>query len=98
MIRHIALLQLADTTTDEERALIITKLQGLPAIVPEIISYSVGLNAGTADGNSSVAVVGDFEDMASYEAYATNQDHLDVIGTYIKPHATGRAGIQYDLG
>ena len=98
MIRHIALLQLADTTTDQQRAIIIDKLRSLPGIVPEIVSYSVGLNAGSADGNSSLAVVGDFEDLAGYEAYASNEDHLEVIATYIKPHAIGRAGIQYELG
>ncbi len=97
MYRHVVLLSLADTATDEDRAAIVSNLSALPPMIPEILSYSVALNSGTADGNSDVAIVADFKDHADYETYASHEDHVAVINTYIKPFVVGRAAAQFIL-
>ena len=97
MLRHVVLLKFTDEATDADVQAIIEGLEGLPAIIPEIESYSVGVDAGISEGNVSFAIVGEFADAAAYEVYAQNSVHLDVIATRIKPFVAQRTAVQYEV-
>lgn len=97
MFRHVVMMQLAESATDDDLTAIIEGLETLPALVPEIISYSVGRDLGVQDGSYDLVIVADFEDQAGFDAYNANQDHLDVINTYILPHRGARSAVQYQL-
>ena len=65
MLRHIVLLTLSPDADDEVVSGIRDALYGLPPVIPEIESYSVERDLGLAEGNSTLAIVGDFVDELS---------------------------------
>lgn len=95
MLRHVVMMQLTAEATDEDAAAIVAGLETLPALVPEIRSYSVGRDAGLAEGNFDIVVVGDFDDEAGFAAYGANADHIAVITERIRPFMANRTAVQY---
>lgn len=95
MLRHVVMMRLTAEATEADRAAIVEGLRGLPSRIPEIRSYSVGADAGLAEGNFELVVVGDFDDDDGYAAYAANADHQEVIATLIRPFLAERAAVQY---
>ena len=98
MFRHVVLLTWNADATAEQRAAVPEGLRTLPALIPEIRSYHVGLDAGlAAAGNSDLVVVADFDDVAGYVVYRDHPAHLDVIARSIKPILASRAAVQHEL-
>jgi hypothetical protein len=91
--RHIVLLTLGDGC-DLER--LVTDLRALPASVPTIRTYVVGVDLGISDGNATIGVVGDFDDRAGWEAYRDDPEHQRIIIEQIRPHLLGRSAVQHD--
>ena len=89
------MMRLSEESTSADAAAIVEGLGTLPALVPEIRSYSVGLDAGLAEGNFDIVLVGDFDDEAGFRAYNTNADHQGVIAERIKPFLAERSAVQY---
>jgi hypothetical protein len=96
MIRHCVMVKFRDEATPDQVADLIAALEALPQLVPEIRSYSVGPDAGLNDGNFDLVVVGDFDDVAGYRAYAANPDHVRVIETHLRPIVAQRTAVQYE--
>lgn len=90
------MMKLSETSSEEDRTAIIDGLRTLPALVPEIKSYSVGKDLDVQEGSFDLVIVADFEDRAGFDAYNANQDHLDVIANVIKPHMAQRSAVQYE--
>ncbi|MEM7288700.1 MAG: Dabb family protein [Actinomycetota bacterium] len=97
MFRHTVLLKLNDDATDDQRDTIREALAALPALIPEIESYTIGTNAGDRPDNFDFAVIGDFADKAAYQVYADHPDHIRVIQEHIAPLLTGRAAVQFEV-
>jgi hypothetical protein len=98
MFRHISLLRWTDESTPEQRDDVLTALRALPDAIPEIGSYRVGIDAGlAAQGNSDLAIVADFDDVASYVVYRDHPVHQDLIARLILPILASRAAVQHDL-
>lgn len=89
------MMQLVESATDEDLTAIVDGLGTLPALVPEILSYSIGRDLDVQDGSYDLVIVADFEDETAFHAYNANQDHLDVIHSVIKPKMAARAAVQY---
>lgn len=97
MFRHVVLLTLDERVSAEELAELRAALEALPAAIPEIRSYSVGLDAGLAPDNATVAVVADFEDRLGYERYRDHPAHRAVIETRIAPRLLARTAVQHEV-
>lgn len=97
MIRHCVLLTLTDDAPAGQAETIVSQLRTLPGLIPAIASYRAGVDLGLADGNASIAVVGDFETEADYNTYATHPDHVAMIAEHIRPFAAGRTAVQFEL-
>ncbi len=95
MFRHIVLLTLKPETSDAQRQAIVDGLRTLPDTVGSIRSYSCGLDARIAEGNSDVCAVGDFDDEAGYLEYRDHPAHRKVIAEHIAPVLASRSAIQY---
>jgi len=95
MLRHVVLLTLSNDTPEGQPALIQRELMRLPELLPEIKRYEVGIDAGISDGNATIVVIGEFEDEAGYQRYATDEEHVRIISEHIKPHAAGRSAVQH---
>lgn len=97
MIRHIALLTLDEAAGPAELDALQSALRELPSIISEIRSYSVGTDLGIAEGNATVAVIAEFDDVAAYRVYADHPDHVSAIKSKIAPYLTARSVIQTEL-
>ena len=89
------MMQFAPHATDEDVDALMEGLRALPSLVPEIRTYSFGLDAGLVEGNFDLVVVADFDDVDGYLAYAANADHQALLADRIKPFVAGRTAVQY---
>jgi hypothetical protein len=94
-LRHVVTLTFSDDTTDEQVEEIVGALRRLPSQIDELRSYVVGTDAGLAQGNSHLAIVADFDDVASYEVYRDHPAHQAVITELILPVVAGRSAVQH---
>ena len=90
--RHIVLLTL-DADCDVEA--LATELRAMAQGIPSIRSYVVGVDAGVSEGNATLAVVGDYDDQAGWEAYRDDPEHNRLIAERIKPHLLARTAVQH---
>ena len=98
MFRHVVLLRWNESATPEARRAVVDALEALPAAIPEIRGYRVGVDAGLApEGNSDLAIVADFDDVAGYLVYRDHPTHQDVIARLIRPIVAARAAVQHEL-
>ncbi len=95
MFRHVVMMKLTESATDAHFAAIVTGLEALPAVIPEIVSYSIGRDLNVQAGSFDLVLVADFHDQAGFDVYNANEDHLEVIGTHIKPFLAERSAVQY---
>lgn len=97
MFRHVVLITLSPEATDLQRQALLDGLSSLPAAIPEIRSYVFGVDAGLAEGNATVAVVADFDDVDGYRVYATHPAHVQVITERIRPIMVARTATQHAI-
>ena len=90
--RHIVLLTLDETCDADALA---ADLRTMATGIPSIRHYVVGVDAGVSAGNATVAVVGDYDYQAGWEAYRDHPDHVRFIEERIKPHLLGRTAVQH---
>lgn len=96
-LRHVVTLTFRDDTTEEQLDEILTRLRALPAAIPEIVDYVVGLDVGKSEGNATLGIVADFDDWAGFEAYRDHPDHVAVATELILPVLTDRGAVQHEL-
>ena len=89
------LLKLKDDATAEQKTAIIEALSTLPAAIPQIRAYRIGPDAGTDPAKFDLAIVGDFEGVEEYQAYAKHEAHVGVITSLIKPNLAERVATQF---
>ena len=93
---HVALFTWKPGTTDQQIRTLTDALNALPALIPEIRSFRVGLDAGVSPGNDVYAVVAEFDDLDAFKRYAADPKHLDVIERLLKPILGTRHAVQLE--
>jgi len=96
-LRHIVTLTFRDDTPSGDVEAIADALRQLPAQIPELRSYVVGVDAGLSEGNASLAVVADFDDVAGWQAYRDHPAHQAVITQQIVPVLASRSAVQHPI-
>ena len=96
MIRHTVLISF-DGVDDAIVDNAIIELRSLPALIPEIQSYTVGRDLGLAEGNATIVIAGDFASIEDYETYSGHPEHVRVVTDSIKPSVTGLVRAQIEL-
>jgi hypothetical protein len=97
MFRHVVLLQWTEESTADQHTAIVTALKGLPAILPELKSYVMGDDAGVDEGNFSLGIVADFDDVEGYVTYRDDPTHRQIIREQIRPIMKARSAVQYEF-
>lgn len=97
MIRHVVLLRWTEGTTAEQHQAALDALHELPALIPEIVRYRIGADAGLAEGNAHVTVIADFASADDWRTYSTHPEHVRVITERIRPQLEQRTAIQYEV-
>jgi hypothetical protein len=95
VFRHVVLLRFTPESTIDQHQAIATALETLPAHLPELRSYRVGLDAGLADGNWHMTAVADFDDAAGWQSYTNDPEHQRIISEMIRPILAERAAVQH---
>ena len=96
MFRHCVMMKFRDDATAEQRQAAVDAIAELQAKIPEIVAYSVGLDAGVREDNFHLAAVIDFASKADYEVYATHPDHVEAIQQHLAPIMEARSAVQYE--
>jgi hypothetical protein len=97
MFRHIVLLTLTQDATEVSRQAILDGLATLPGRIPNLRTYTFGVDAGINEGNADVVAVADFDDVDGYLVYRDHEAHHQVINDFIKPVLASRAAVQYEF-
>lgn len=79
MIKHVTLINFKDDTSDEQKAAVLAAFQTLPAHIPEIRDYAVGLDLNLLEGNAGLAVHVSFDSQEDFLTYSTHAAHGEVI-------------------
>ena len=97
MIRHVVLLRWVEGTTEAQHQAVLDALHELPGLIPEIVRYRIGADAGLAEGNAHVSVIAEFATADDWRTYSTHPDHVRVITELIRPQLDQRTAIQYEF-
>jgi hypothetical protein len=97
MLRHAVLLTLETGPDSETTAAIVQALRKLPAQIPSVREYEVGVDLGLNAGNATIAVVAGFDDEKGYVEYRDHPAHRAVIDELITPVRQARAAIQFEV-
>lgn len=95
MFRHVVLLRFDRGAPEGHAELVARELRTLPAAIPALRSYEVGVDVGLADDNAHVAVVAGFDDEAGYDTYRDHPAHRRIIAELIAPHLQSRTASQF---
>ncbi len=96
MIRHHVLITLNDDAKDVADE-IVAELTAYAPGSEHVRSYKVGRDLDLAAGTADVAVVAEFDDIAGYQAYSADPDHVDIIERLIKPNVAGLVRCQTEF-
>jgi hypothetical protein len=95
MFRHVVMFRLVDGVSAAVREEILQGLARLAREVPEIHSFTFGVDAGLAAGNFDIAVVAEFADEAAYARYAAHPAHVEFVSKKVRPYLSERAAVQF---
>lgn len=94
MIRSVVLIELRAGADGDEVAAVQEGFRSLN--IPGTISYTLGNDIGLREGNWSFAIVADFADADSYQAYDHDEEH-NRLRARLAPHAAEIARVQFEL-
>ncbi len=98
MVRHIVLWKLEERAEGkgkwENAALIKEKLEGLVAVIPELLEAEVGINQN--GGNYDACLVSKFESMEALQAYDAHPEHQKACD-FIAKVRVSRVAIDYEI-
>jgi len=97
MIQHVVLITFTPEATDRQKQELVDGLEALPGLIPEIVSYHVGIDLGLAEGNAGVGVVAQFGSEQGWATYRDHPEHRRVIDDLIAPIRASRSAIQFAL-
>ena len=76
---------LNDDAKDMAQPIVDALLEWAPSCA-EVQGYTVGVDIGLMPGGPDVAVVGEFNSVDDYKAYASNEGHQKIIQELILPN------------
>ncbi|HBS88313.1 MAG: hypothetical protein A2W91_17650 [Bacteroidetes bacterium GWF2_38_335] len=98
MIRHIVMFKLKQEYSAEEKAKyaaeIKEKLVMLPAKIPVIKKYEVGLDVLQTDRSYDIVLIAEFEDIKALDKYTVHPDHQEAV-VLIRKHRNEIAVLDY---
>ncbi|WP_150307167.1 Dabb family protein [Planctomonas psychrotolerans] len=96
-IRHVVSWKLTATDADtnrEHRETITAALESLPALIPEIRSFTIGSNVVESDAAYDLVLIADYDDEAALDAYIVHPEHERVRGI-IGPLVAARSVVDF---
>lgn len=97
MFRHVVMFTWNADASAQDRDAAVRALEEWGRLAVDYGTFSVGVDAGLAEGNGDVAVVVDLPDRERYRAYSADERHKAVIRDWIRPILAGRCAVQYEI-
>lgn len=94
MIRNVVMMRLVEGYDRTQLDRLVARLEGLHC--PGTLGYTVGFDLGAREGNWTLAIVADFRDLASYQAYDADAEH-NAIRAELGPSLEAIARVQFSL-
>jgi Stress responsive A/B Barrel Domain len=95
MIRHVVMFRWKAGVDDAHVQATADALRGLPAQIPEILSYSCGPDLGVAATNFDFAVTAQFSGTDDFVTYRDHPAHQAVVQALIAPFVDERCAVQF---
>ena len=99
MIRHVVAWTMNGADAESRRAQAeeaAEQLRTLPALVPSIRSFEVGVNELYPEGNADLVLVSAFDDAEGLEAYVVHPEHQKVAA-FVRDRVAGRAAVDFTV-
>ena len=96
MIRHCVTFRFEDSVTDAEIAELSAALDGLPAAIPEIVTYRHGRDLGLAPSNFDYSITADFANVDDFAVYRDHPEHQAFIAEHITGRVAERVAVQFE--
>ncbi len=78
MLTHIVCWKYKDETTQEQRVEHLAKLNSLPDIIPDILSFSLGFDILHLERSFDLGLVATYQDRAALDFYTDHEEHQKV--------------------
>ncbi len=78
MLTHIVCWKYREETTQQQREEHIAKLRNLPNVIPNIISFNVGVDILHLERSFDTGLVAIYPDRAALDFYTVHPDHQEV--------------------
>jgi len=83
MFKHIVMWELMEQaggkSKQENARELKERLDALPAVIPEIKQYEVGINAGQSSAAMDVVLIAGFDSTEDFETYRQHPAHREVV-------------------
>ena len=96
MIRHCVMFRFEDAVTEAEIAELSAALDGLPAAIPEIVTYRHGRDLGLAPTNFDYSITADFANVDDFAVYRDHPEHQAFIAEHITGRVAERSAVQFE--
>ena len=93
-MRHVVVFRWKDGTSVAQVAAIAAALNGLPAQIPQLLSYHHGADLGLGEGRWDYGIVAECADADAWVLYDQHPAHQHVVVEIIRPHVAERAAVQ----
>ena len=92
MITHIVLMKFADPSNRDEAK---TRLEALPAQIPQIKSLTVGLDVVGSEVSQDLALITTHDSLEDLKGYQSHPVHVE-FGGWLRPLLTSRVAVDYE--
>lgn len=96
MIKHIVVWDFPEADKPKQMNAMKSLLEGLPDLIPEILSFEVGLNLVESERSRDMVLVSEFESLETLKIYAQHPEHQRVVKELNKTGAKAIA-IDYEV-
>lgn len=95
-VLHVAVFTWKEGTSAEQIAAFTSALRELRPQLPMVLSYDFGPDLGLREGNGEFAVVAEMATTDDVTAYLDHPLHVELVQTYVLPHAAERRAVQIE--
>ena len=92
MITHIVLMKFADPSNRDEAK---TRLEALPAQIPQIKSLTVGLDVVGSEVSQDLALITTHDSLEDLKGYQSHPVHVE-FGGWLRPLLESRVVVDYE--
>ncbi len=100
MVRHIVVWKLQESADGHTKAdnarRVKDRLMALPALIPQIHRFEVGINFNPTAAAWDVALYSEFHNRADLDTYAYHPEHV-AVAKFIQSVRTDRAVVDYEM-